>query len=255
MIHTGLVSVTFRNLSPADIVALVDEAGLDAIEWGGDVHVPHGELEAAAEVGRLTREAGLTVCSYGSYYRAAESPRKGLSFETVLRTAEKLRTPMIRVWAGARGSDAADAEYRGRVVEDLRRVGSLAESEGMGISLEYHGNSLTDTNDSACELIRELDHPNVWFYWQDRLGKAPDESLAELKRLQHRVSNLHIYCWLKRNGELERHPLADGAEAWRKYFDAMRDTGRDHYGLIEFVADDSPEQFLRDAAVLKEWLA
>ena len=47
---TGLVSVTFRELASREIVALVANAGLDGIEWGGDVHVPHGELSTARQV-------------------------------------------------------------------------------------------------------------------------------------------------------------------------------------------------------------
>ena len=42
---TGLVSVTFRDKTPAEIVSEVKKAGLDAIEWGGDVHVPHGDVK------------------------------------------------------------------------------------------------------------------------------------------------------------------------------------------------------------------
>ena len=37
MLIPGLVSITFRPLSPREIVDLVAEAGLKAIEWGGVV--------------------------------------------------------------------------------------------------------------------------------------------------------------------------------------------------------------------------
>jgi hypothetical protein len=43
----GLVSVTFRKLAPAAIVELAVKAQLRSIEWGGDVHVPHGDVRAA----------------------------------------------------------------------------------------------------------------------------------------------------------------------------------------------------------------
>ena len=42
MLKTGVCSVTFRNLNVERIIELVVEAGLDGIEWGGDVHVPTG---------------------------------------------------------------------------------------------------------------------------------------------------------------------------------------------------------------------
>ena len=44
---TGLLSVTFRHLPFERIIELAAEAGLDGIEWGGDVHVPPGDLKQA----------------------------------------------------------------------------------------------------------------------------------------------------------------------------------------------------------------
>ena len=46
-VKTGLVSVTFRQKSVEEIAALTAEAGLSGVEWGGDVHVPPGDREAA----------------------------------------------------------------------------------------------------------------------------------------------------------------------------------------------------------------
>jgi hypothetical protein len=51
--------VTFRSLEPAEIVKLADRAGLDGIEWGGDVHVPHGDVTKASEVYKMTSSMGL----------------------------------------------------------------------------------------------------------------------------------------------------------------------------------------------------
>jgi 3-dehydroshikimate dehydratase len=51
----GLVSVTLRSLPPQEIIALAVKAGMKAIEWGGDVHVPPGDVAAASEIGRLRR--------------------------------------------------------------------------------------------------------------------------------------------------------------------------------------------------------
>ena len=46
-VRTGLVSVTFRQLPADEVVAVAAKAGLAAIEWGGDVHVPLGNLVTA----------------------------------------------------------------------------------------------------------------------------------------------------------------------------------------------------------------
>src|SRR5689334_8415517 len=86
MMFPGLCSVSFRNLSAAEVVALAKQAHLRGIEWGGDVHVPHGEVETAKAVRDLTLAAGLGVPSYGSYYVVSESEKQGLHFQSVLES-------------------------------------------------------------------------------------------------------------------------------------------------------------------------
>jgi len=82
MIHPGLVSVTFRHLSAKNVVDLAVQAGLTGIEWGGDKHVPHGDLKIAKQVREYSIKAGLEVTAYGSYYRVGSSEKKNLHFRT-----------------------------------------------------------------------------------------------------------------------------------------------------------------------------
>ena len=44
---TSVASVTFRRKSVCEVAELARRAGLDAIEWGGDIHVPPGNAQAA----------------------------------------------------------------------------------------------------------------------------------------------------------------------------------------------------------------
>ena len=81
MIRGGLVSITFRKLSARAIIELVTRADLTGIEWGGDVHVPHGEINTAREIAQMTQAAGLLVAAYGSYYRVGVSEADGLAFD------------------------------------------------------------------------------------------------------------------------------------------------------------------------------
>ena len=149
MIRSGLCSVTFRQLDPARVVALTVAAGLEAIEWGGDVHVPAGDVARAAEVARQTADAGLAVASYGSYFRATE----GEEIAPVLDAAEALGADRIRVWAGRVGSaDASDAEQH-TTAERLRAAASDAAARGIALALEFHGGTLTDSAASTRRLL------------------------------------------------------------------------------------------------------
>jgi hypothetical protein len=249
MIRSGLVSVTFRKLAPRQIVDLVSQAGLDGIEWGGDVHVPHGDLARAQEVAAMTVDAGLRVASYGSYYRVGHETE--LQFETVLETARALGAPSIRVWAGDLDSADAGAAYWDHVVSESRRAGDLAAAAGLRVSFELHGGSLTDTYASALRLIERIAHARVGMYWQPKIDCPVEANVDGLRSLLPWLTNAHVFHWGPTTQD--RHPLAEGEGDWRRYLDII---GRadDRYALMEFVPGDEPAAFLRDAAVLKGWL-
>jgi sugar phosphate isomerase/epimerase len=253
MIHPGLVSITFRALTPVQIVALVRQAGLRGIEWGGDIHVPHGNTVRAREVREMTAEAGLVVAAYGSYYRAGQSEAAGLTFAQVLDSAIELGAPTIRVWAGGVGSAQASPEVRTQVATDLRRIAGLAAAQRITISLEFHNGTLTDTADSTARLLDDLGSTNVFTYWQPPLDRDTAGCEQDLRGLLPRVTNLHVYHW--RPNSTERLPLADGATRWREFFRIADKPGTERFAMLEFVERDDPACFLRDAAVLKSWTA
>lgn len=254
MIQSGLTSVTFRSFPPDEIITLACQAGLDGVEWGGDVHVPHGDLERATEVGRATREAGLTVSSYGSYYRAGGSAAEEVNFQSVLKTAEALGAPVVRVWAGTTGSTETDDQQKANVIADLQRITSLAESANIEIALEHHRDTLTDRMDSALDLLLAVDAGNLRMYWQPQLDEDIAQREESLGCFLPFLSHVHVYHWIHTGDSYERRPLAEGAMEWQQYFDVVHATGREHFALLEFVQDDSPEQLYADAETLNELL-
>jgi 3-dehydroshikimate dehydratase len=249
MLIPGLVSITFRPLDPHEIIHLVSQAGLQAIEWGGDVHVPHGDTARAREVGQWTRDLGLMVSAYGSYYRLGQ---KDIPFERVLASAAALGAPTIRVWAGPKGSADCTPVERQAVIADALRVADMAASSGITISLEYHANTLTDSRASVQALLVELAHPNIEFMWQPTNGEPLDACATRLLEVLPRLRNVHVFHWWPTAAE--RHPLLVGADRWLTYIEIVRETGRDVDFMLEFIAGDSREQFLADAAVLRHLL-
>lgn len=231
---------------PRQVAALVKEGGLDAIEWGGDVHVPHGDLARAKEVAAITADAGLQVAAYGSYYRAGAG-----NFEPIRDTALDLGAPLIRIWAGDAGSADVDDTRRKVIVNDVIHVSELSAATGVRVALEWHGGTLTDTLASAQALLAEASHPNLSTLWQPVPDRTQRECQEELSVMGGRISNLHVYHW---TDGLERRPLEDGAGVWRNYFAAVP-PDEDRFALLEFVRDDSPDAFLEDAGVLRNLLS
>ena len=201
----------------------------------------------------MTAEAGLTVAAYGSYYRAGQSENSGLAFDEVLDTAIELGAPLIRVWAGTAGSVSASREVRAQVVTDLHRIATLAADAQVGISLEYHNGTLTDTAGSTRELLTEVAHPNLATYWQPPLDQDTADAVKDLRSLLHHLTHVHVYHW--RPASTDRLPLVEGADRWRAFLDVAATAPGDRYAMLEFVEGDSPANFLRDAATLKSWLS
>ncbi|MGE4488006.1 MAG: sugar phosphate isomerase/epimerase family protein [Kiritimatiellales bacterium] len=256
VIKTGLCSVTFRQLTAVQIISLVKEAGLDAIEWGGDVHVPPGNRLIADEVRRRTLDEGLAVSSYGSYYRILDEQGRVQDFEPVLESALALGTNTIRIWAGCAGSDVMGDSDRSRLVEEGGRIAAEAAGQGVRIAFEFHRNTLTDTNESAERLLKEIGHANLYMYWQP-IWWGPEVAyrLQGLEMLRKRILNLHVFYWLYDavKEQREQRPLSDGRQDWSRYLAAELSSG-DHFALLEFVRNNEPSQFLRDAATLRSWL-
>lgn len=246
MINPGLVSISFRKFSVEKIIELCAECRLEAVEWGGDVHVPHGDLAVAEKTAELMRKRNLATAAYGSYFRAGEPNQP--DFAAVVNTAKLLGAPTIRVWAGAVASAESSPDHRAGVVADLARAVELAAADGITVSTEYHAKTLTDDNASALRLLEEV--PGLLTCWQPPNGRAFEYRRAGLADVLPKLTNLHVFFWLG----TERRPLEEGAADWRRYFDLVAAGGRNHAALLEFFMNDSEEQMRADAAALRRLL-
>lgn len=251
MIFTGLTSVTFRRRKREEIIRLVKKAGLDGIEWGGDIHVPHGNISIAKETASMTNEYGLKVSSYGSYYSVGYSEEKGLVFERVLDTALALGSPVIRVWAGEKGSDEADERARELVAADAARIARLGDTAGITIAFECHAKTLTDSADSTVKLLDAVGHKNMRTYWQPSQYADIDDNISGLRKVLPRTENIHIF---KFNAKNERFPLSTATAEWIEYLKITGEIKKDRYCLIEFVKDDDTRMFFSDAETLKNMI-
>lgn len=194
---TGLCSITFRQFDISRIVDLSRDAGLDAIEWGGDVHVPPGNTATADKARELTASAGLEVSSYGSYYQIIDAQGAEQDFAPVLESTLALGTDTIRIWPGTMPSDVMPAALRRQLVAKLRADLDRAAEQGIRLALEFHINSLCDSNSAALAFLEEVDHPGLHVYWQPIywLADVPYRR-AGLEALAGRTLNVHVFHWL-----------------------------------------------------------
>lgn len=260
--NLAVCTVTLRSREPQEVVALVKDAGFAAAEWTGSSHVPTGDLDRARAVKALCEKAGLVSTSYASYYICddagpeAEGPfRFNRGSQPALDTALALGVADIRVWAGRRPSAAASDDYRKEVAARLGAFCDQAKDLGLRVHLEYHRNTLTDDIHSALRLMDAVGRENLFSYWQPRHGVGVEENRAEIRALGERLSNVHVFHWLKEPGEtfaIDRRPLSEGRDRWLQYFAEIKKIPGERYAMMEFVRGDELKQFFEDAAILRE---
>lgn len=248
MLKSGLVSITFRKKTNLEICALCQRANLSAVEWGGDVHVPP-KGKKAKETLHLTKEHGLQVSSYGSYFRLGQGAD---AFMQNLEEAVNLTAPVIRIWAGTRGSREYQTDERKLLTDELMMLSEKAFDANVRVALEYHPNTLTDDRESVKQLLNETEGEaySPLFYWQPRWDWNAEDTISALSDLGDRLSHAHVFAWEHTEDGILRKPIAEG----EKLLTRALSIKKDGCALIEFVKDDADEMLLKDAATLNKWI-
>lgn len=252
MIHLGLVSVSFRSFSVEKIIELVAENGLQSIEWGADIHVPAGNVSVAQKVAVQMKAAGLTTAAYGSYYKlGATNPEE---FNRILENAVVLGAPCIRVWAGDRSSADSDSAHFQACVIDALRIADLAAKKGIKIVYEYHSGTLTDSVESALNLLNATKHPHIRTLWQPINEASEALNRESLQSVLPYLWNLHVFHWqgIPEEEGYERKLLAEGEKLWIERLKIAIPSLQGQTILLEFFKDDSVDNFVKDINVLKK---
>lgn len=244
--HTlALTSVTFRSLGVDDVIALAKKAGLDGIEWGGDIHVPPGELETARITREKTSAAGLLVLSYGSCFTLGENGHGAEYFQTVLETAAALGAPVVRIWARKTPSADCTEDVFLTDASALKEYAAMASGYGIRIGIEFHNGTYNDTAESSLRLLNAVGAQNLRTYWQPI--HPYEGNLEDIKRLASHIENVHVYNWIYGERTV-RKMLSENLRDWQDYIALI---GARPY-VLEFAKDDLPENFLQDAKTLHE---
>lgn len=245
----GLVSVSFRGLDTDKIIELTKKNGLSAIEWGGDIHVPAGEMEVARDVGEKTRENRLEVAEYGSYYRIGVSSPDEI--DRAAESARALGTDIVRVWAYNKGSLDVTADEYESAVADARRICALYPD--LTFCTECHNNTLTDDYNANLRLLEDVDMPNFAAFWQPNQYKSHEYNIESARALAPFVKAVHVFAW---EGN-EKYPLAHHRDRWVDYLRAFAEHCDDKAFvslMLEFMHDNDPASLEGAAGTLREIL-
>ena len=238
----GLVSISFRPHSPAEILSAMKQAGLSVIEWGSDVHAPATDLARVKEVAALTKSYGITVSSYGTYFRLGETPLSDLP--AYIDAAKALGTNILRLWCGSKsGADMTDEE-RETLIEECRAAARMAEMTEVVLCMECHRATFTERLADSLYLMKAVNSPAFRMYYQPHQWKTVEENLAMAKALAPYTEVLHVFQW---KGS-DRFPLAEGVMEWQTYLSAFDGQPL----LLEFMPDDNIASLCAEADALRK---
>ncbi|MCR5149946.1 MAG: sugar phosphate isomerase/epimerase [Clostridiales bacterium] len=255
MLKSGLVSVTFRNLSCEKIIDLCKVNNLNGIEWGSDVHIMPGDYEKAKRVALLTEEAGLQSFSYGTYYHLGDTKEESQivsSAKIMLETARLLHADTVRIWAGRKGSEEYMGDEISAIVRETCILSDTAKEYGIYFSFECHPNTLTDNYYSSVDFMKMINRNNIKLYWQPNQHHDFEYNLNAVKMMKPYLTNVHVFNW---HGFPEKkEPLFFAADEWLEYLRIINSAGGEHRCLLEFMPDNRPESLPPEANTLNEWI-
>lgn len=243
MKNLGLVSVSFRDKSPKEILEAMKNAELCYIEWGSDVHAPKDNPEKINEIVKLQKEYGIECSSYGTYFRLGEAPIYEL--EEYIGTAKLLGTNILRVWCGAKNRYSLTAEEREKLFSDCKKAADIAQKNGVILCLECHIGTYTEDINGALEIIEYVDSPAFCMYWQPNQFKGFNENLEYAKAIAPYTKHIHVFEWRGQN----KLSLCEGIEEWQSFLDCF---GGKHILLLEFMPDNKIETLKTEAGYLRQ---
>ena len=236
---SGIVSISFRNHSPGEILSAAAACGLSLVEWGSDVHAPKDDPHRLEQLSA----AALPCCSYGTYFRLGITPLEELP--DYIRAAKMLGTDHLRIWAGRRTASQHTPEERQKFLDECAAAAAIAEAHGVILCLECHRRSYTETKEGALELMQYVDSPHFRMYWQPNPDIPTEENLAYIRLLRKYITHVHVFHWV---GD-QRLPLREGIPIWREYLRAL---GGSNHLLLEFMPDDRLESLGAETEALHE---
>ena len=239
----GLVSVSFRKHTPAEILEAARAAGLTCIEWGSDIHAPCRDTAKLQEIATLQQEYGMTCSSYGTYFRLGVTPLAELP--AYIAAAKMLGTNILRLWGGTKKGEDMTPEERADFTETCKRAAAMAEEAGVILCLECHMLSVTETTAYGVALMEAVNSPAFRMYWQPFQWLDAEGSLSVAKTYAPYAEHLHVFNW---RGP-QKLPLADGVEDWKHYLTALP---APRALLLEFMPDDRIESLPAEAEALRK---
>ncbi len=245
----GTTSWSLKPKDPADLVRLVHETGLDAVQVGLSPAV----RDRAAWGGMIPRliEGGITILSgmmqpveedystiarireTGGIRRDATWPANEAMARAMAVLAENAGVGLVTMHAGFIPENADDP-LRQVMAERLRSLHDIFEAEGVRLALETGQESAT----ALLEALDEIDRPNLGINFDpaNMLLYGSGDPIDAMERLAPRIVSLHLKDATASENPAQwgtETPLGEGQVDWDAFFAIARDLPHEVDAIIE----------------------
>ena len=235
-----------KNLSDEDKVKLAKKCGFEGIE----LNSPIADLDAAAQLGKIAKEAGVPVHSivYGGWDAPFSDPdpkviEKGLAaMETALRSAKAVGANAVLLVPAVLNENVGYGQAYKRSQEHIRKLLPLAEELKIMIAVENVWNKFLLSPLEFARYVDEFESP--WLKAYIDVGNMILFGYAQdwIRTVGKRIVKIHLKDF-KRKG-YEWTNLLDGDVNWKQVRLALDEVGYDGFLTPELRGGD--ESYLTD---------
>jgi L-ribulose-5-phosphate 3-epimerase len=223
-----------KNLSDADKFKLAKECGFEGIEGS-----PIEDIDAARQLGKLAREAGVPIHSivYGGWGAPFSDPdpkviEKGLAdMDTALRSAKALGAETVLLVPAIVNETVGYGDAYKRSQEHIRKLLPLAEQLGIIIAVENVWNKFLLSPLEFARYVDEFDSPWLKAYFDVGNVIIFGYSQDWIRTLGKRIVKIHLKDF-KRNG-YQWTNLLEGDVNWKQVRLALDEVGYDGFLTTE----------------------
>ncbi len=236
-----------RELSDADKFKLAKKCGFEGIEGS-----PMKDLDAARQLGKLARQAGVPIHSivYGGWGAPFSDPdpkviEKGLAgMETALRSAKAMGAETVLLVPAVVKENVSYAQAYKRSQRHIRKLLPLAEELGVIIAVENVWNKFLLSPLEFARYVDEFESPWLKAYFDIGNVILFGYSQDWIRTLGKRIVKIHLKDFKRRGYEWTN--LLDGDVNWPEVRRALDEIGYDGFLTTELRGGN--EAYLTDLA-------
>ncbi len=177
-------TIQYPKIPSKDLFALAKEAEATGIEWDDTAHLQAGHTSEATDAYWNTINEKLTPFSLVSNYTLGDKRNIQELFMPVMDSAFALHASIVRIQPLPVPSANADYNTFNKAAQELRTICDMANIFDMEVQVICRPNSLTDTAQSVCTLLKMANCLNCKCSWQPDPAISDQDNLASLQAVK-----------------------------------------------------------------------